>query len=150
MDILYPARKIPSTKSMRSAQPHKCRVFTDNRAMRISQNVKFIIAGLLAGLVNGFLGAGGGLVLVPFFISLCGMEEKKGLATSVAVIFGLSAVSAVVYLKDGLPEGLWACVLGGAAGGLIAGRLMKRVPASLLRRAFALIMIYSSYRMMFT
>ena len=112
--------------------------------MKIPQNVKFICAGLLAGLVNGFFGAGGGLVLVPFFISLCGLEEKKGLATSVAVIFGLSAVSAVVYLKQGLPEGLWPCVLGGAAGGLAAGRLMKKVPASLLRRAFALIMLYSS------
>ena len=70
--------------------------------MKIS--VKYAVTGALSGAANGFFGAGGGLFLVPLLISWCGMEQKRAFATSVAVIFPLCAVSAVIYwLKGGLP-----------------------------------------------
>lgn len=118
--------------------------------MKISPNIKYILAGLLAGCVNGLLGAGGGLVLVPLFIYWCRIDDKKALATSVAIIFGLSVVSSFVYLREGVPDNLLACIIGGAAGGIAAGTLMKKVPVIWLRRVFALLLLYSSYRMIFT
>ena len=63
--------------------------------MKIS--VKYAVTGALSGAANGFFGAGGGLFLVPLLISWCGMEQKRAFATSVAVIFPLCAVSAVIY-----------------------------------------------------
>ena len=87
--------------------------------MKIS--VKYAVTGALSGAANGFFGAGGGLFLVPLLISWCGMEQKRAFATSVAVIFPLCAVSAVIYwLKGGLPIAQAVpYLLGGAGGGVL-------------------------------
>ena len=53
-------------------------------------------AGGAAGLVNGFFGGGGGMVLVPLLMSRCGLERRKAFAWSVAIIFPLCALSAVI------------------------------------------------------
>ena len=64
---------------------------------------KVILAGALTGTANGFFGGGGGCILVPLLTKLCGLEQKKAFATSVAVIFPLSLVSLTVML---LPSAL--------------------------------------------
>jgi uncharacterized membrane protein YfcA len=111
--------------------------------------LKYITAGLLAGCVNGLLGAGGGLILVPMFSGLCGMEDKHALATSVAVILPLSIVSAFFYLKEGIGLSVTPYLLGGVIGGFIAGRVFSAIPAVILRRLFGIMILYSSYRMLF-
>jgi len=111
--------------------------------------LKYISAGLLAGCVNGLLGAGGGLILVPMFSGVCGLEQKKALATSVAVILPLCIVSAFFYLKDGLGVSLTPYLLGGIAGGFIAGKVFGKIPAGILRRIFGVMILYSAYRMLF-
>ena len=50
---------------------------------------KCILVGSLAGILNGLFGAGGGLVLVPFFTHWLKLEEKQAFATSIAVILPL-------------------------------------------------------------
>ena len=105
--------------------------------MKIS--VKYAVTGALSGAANGFFGAGGGLFLVPLLISWCGMEQKRAFATSVAVIFPLCAVSAVI--AQAVPY-----LLGGAAGGVLAGKLFGRVKADWLRRAFGVLILYGGIR----
>ena len=114
--------------------------------MKIS--VKYAVTGALSGAANGFFGAGGGLFLVPLLISWCGMEQKRAFATSVAVIFPLCAVSAVIYwLKGGLPIAQAVpYLLGGAAGGVLAGKLFGRLKADWLRRAFGVLILYGGVR----
>ena len=62
---------------------------------------KYLTAGALAGLINGFFGAGGGIVLTPLLLSWIGLESKKAFATSVFIILPISAVSAALYLWQG-------------------------------------------------
>ena len=64
----------------------------------LSPKIKCAVAGALAGALNGFFGAGGGMVLVPLLIRLVKMDERKAFATSVFIILPLCVVSAVVYL----------------------------------------------------
>ena len=110
--------------------------------MKIS--VKYAVTGALSGAANGFFG----LFLVPLLISWCSMEQKRAFATSVAVIFPLCAVSAVIYwLKGGLPIAQAVpYLLGGAAGGVLAGKLFGRVKADWLRRAFGVLILYGGIR----
>ena len=111
-------------------------------------NVKYAATGALAGAANGFFGAGGGLFLVPLLISWVKMDERQAFATSVAVILPLSAVSAAIYwLKGGLDlTAAWPYLLGGAAGGLIAGRVFGKVKLLWLRRVFGLLILYGGVR----
>ena len=110
----------------------------------MNEKTKFAVTGALAGAANGFFGAGGGLFLVPLLAGWCGMEQRKAFATSVAVVLPLSMVSAVIYwMKGGLDFGAaWPYLLGGALGGMIAGRVFRKVDMVWLRRAFGLLILY--------
>ena len=90
-----------------------------------------LLAGALAGFVNGFFGAGGGMVLVPLLRRWCGLEERRAFATCVAVILPLCVVSAAVYvLRRGVDLTLAApYLLGGLIGGFLGGRLFPKVSA---------------------
>lgn len=112
------------------------------------ENVRRLITGALAGTANGFFGSGGGLFLVPMFTKWLKMDQRRAFATSVAVIFPLSAVSLFVYfLKGGLDiPSVLPTLLGGLAGGLIAGRIFGKVPIALLRKGFGLLILYGGIR----
>lgn len=112
---------------------------------------KYPLIGALAGTANGIFGAGGGLFLVPLFISLAKMEEKKAFATSVAVIFPLSVASLIVFLirgKNIFFTGL-PFVIGGVLGGLISGKIFRRIPTVWLHRLFGLLILYGAVRTLF-
>ena len=114
----------------------------------VRQKVRYLITGALAGLANGFFGAGGGLFLVPLFTGWLKMEPKKAFATSVAVIFPLCAVAAGLFWWRGGAElgSFWPYWLGGAAGGVISGTLFRKIPVIWLRRAFGLLILYGGVR----
>ncbi len=59
-----------------------------------------VLGGFGAGIINGLLGAGGGMVVVPL-LSALGVPNKKSHATALMVIVPLSLVSAAAYLIDG-------------------------------------------------
>lgn len=103
-------------------------------------------------LTNGIFGGGGGIPLLVLLTKWAGVEEKKAFATCVAVIFPMCAVSAALWywraelsLLTALPY-----LLGGFAGGLVGGRLFKKVPGLWLRRIFALFLLYGGWRYLFT
>ena len=56
--------------------------------------------GFLIGIINGLLGAGGGMIAVPALKKL-GMEQKDAHRNAVAVILPLSVLSAVLYILRG-------------------------------------------------
>lgn len=107
-----------------------------------------VVAGGLAGLINGFFGGGGGMILVPLLVSRCKLSQQQAFATSVAVIFPLCALSAAIYLFRGSVDISAALpyLAGGLTGGLLGGRIFRRVNARWLRRIFALLLLYGGWR----
>jgi uncharacterized membrane protein YfcA len=90
---------------------------------------RFAAIGLVAGLLSGLLGIGGGVVMVPAFVQLTGMEVKRAIATSLACV-GLFAVPGAVA-HTVLDHVAW-----GTAAALILGVIPgARVGASLAIRA---------------
>ena len=57
-------------------------------------------AGLAIGIINGLLGAGGGMIAVPLLQKL-GLDRKQAHANAVAVILPITVLSAVLYLVNG-------------------------------------------------
>jgi len=112
------------------------------------QNVLSVAGGALVGILNGMLGAGGGMLVVPMLKKL-GLEQTKSHATAVAVIFPLSVLSAAAYLLLGRFELIQASVylLPGAAGALLGALLLSKIPAKWLRKIFACFMIWAGIRM---
>ena len=109
---------------------------------------KVILAGALTGTANGVFGGGGGCILVPLLTKLCGLEQKKAFATSVAVILPLCVLSAGIYLWRGGLEWMTAMpyLLGGAAGGFLGGKLFRGVKLPWLKKGFGLVLIIGGIR----
>lgn len=109
------------------------------------------IGGFGVGLVNGLLGAGGGMLAVPL-LSASGVDEKKSHATSVAVIFALSLLSGAIYLFTGKVtiDAAWPYIPGGIIGAIAGSWLISRIPSGLLRRIFGGFIIYSAIRLFVT
>ena len=107
------------------------------------------LMGLVCGLLNGLFGSGGGVAAVPM-LEETGLEAKKSHATSVALIFVLSIATTISYLMgDKLDFGLALQyipygVVGAAAGAL----LLKKIPNSLLRRIFGIIILAAAVRIL--
>ncbi|MCL2013529.1 MAG: sulfite exporter TauE/SafE family protein [Oscillospiraceae bacterium] len=103
--------------------------------------------GLTAGILNGFFGAGGGLITVPL-LRRTGLEAKKCHATSIAVILSLCVLSGLAYFKAGNLDLLSAVsyLPGGMAGAVLGAVLLKKIDNSILRRIFGLVLVFSAVR----
>ena len=114
----------------------------------MKSSVKYAVSGALAGAVNGLFGGGGGMVLVPLLDGWCKVEGKKAFATCVAAILPLCAVSGAVYLFRGEFDWMAAVpyFISGLAGGIVGGRLFRRVSVKWLRGLFAAFLIYGGVR----
>ena len=113
------------------------------------QNLLSILGGVLVGVLNGMLGAGGGMLAVPMLKKL-GLQQTNAHATAVAVIFPLSALSTLAYLYLSRFElgDAAAYLLPGAAGALAGALLLAKIPGKWLRKLFACFMIWAGIRMM--
>ena len=114
----------------------------------MKNTLKYALAGAAAGAVNGMFGAGGGMVLVPLFLRWVRLDGRRALATAVAMILPLSAISAtVVWFRAGLDiRGALPYLLGGLIGGFIGGRVFKKVPPALMHRLLGLFILFGGIR----
>ena len=113
--------------------------------------LKSAASGSASGIINGFFGGGGGLILVPLLKRFVKLPVKKAHATCVIIAGMMSVVTAIVYLAKGAVSfgDAWPYMIGGAAGGLLGGVLLDKIPQKWLRRIFGLFLIYSAVRMLF-
>ncbi len=112
------------------------------------KNRKTSLGALCAGAVNGLLGAGGGMVLVPLLETGGELAPQEVFPSSVAIILPLCLVSlAVTGLQEALPwkEAL-PYLLGSIPGGILAGWLGKRIPVKWLHRGLGAIMLAGGVR----
>ncbi len=103
-----------------------------------------MVSGLLAGVLAGLFGVGGGFVIVPALVLVAGMDIHRAVATSLLVIALISASGVASYLAAGhaLPLELMALFLLGGLGGMELGtRWGRRLGGPGLQKLFASAMV---------
>lgn len=95
-------------------------------------NLYAALTGVIAGLINGVFGGGGGMIVVPMLIMLLKCDPKKAHATAILIILPLSLVSGLFYALFGnlnfqvfIPVSI-GVVLGGAVGALLLSKLSNK------------------------
>ena len=113
-----------------------------------SSHIRMCIAGGAAGAVNGLLGAGGGMLLVPLLTVLKCTDEENVFPTSVSIILPICLVSLAMDPGFyGLPlREAWPYLLGGILGGLCAGLADKKIPVKWLHRALGILILAGGIR----
>ncbi len=99
---------------------------------------KLLLYGILIGLATGFLGAGGGFLIIPALVLLLNMPMKKAIGTSLLII---ALNSLIGFTGDiGQIDIRWSFLLLVAAiaitGIFIGGALAKKIPGAKLKHAF--------------
>lgn len=114
------------------------------------QKLKFALAGFLAGLVNGLLGSGGGILIVLYLTIIAKEERKKAQATAIAIILPLTILSSVIYFKSGFVDWslLWKVSLGGVAGAILGAVLLNKLRPKLIKKLFGVFLVIAGIRML--
>lgn len=118
------------------------------------------VASIIAGIINGLIGTGGGIVLY-FALRLLAKLNKKNdgqppdmikdiMANTIAVVVIMSAVSATIYMFRGeirygeLAAYIPAAVIGGLTGAVLLNKLKSKI----VRKIFAVMIIYAGIQML--
>lgn len=105
--------------------------------------LRCLLAGGGVGVITGFIGVGGGFLLVPALVKFARLPLRAATGTSLAIIACNSAAGFLSHLGEAAVPWPLAAVFAiiAAAGVLIGGKLVSRLPEVALRRAFALLVL---------
>ena len=119
--------------------------------MRFMQNINkktknrlfLMTTGIVSGLINGFFGGGGGMIVVPFLSYLVGYDEKESHATAILIILPLSILSGILYSTFGNADFslLLPVAVGVTAGGVIGAILLKKIKNKIVSIIFGAVML---------
>lgn len=104
-----------------------------------------VLAGACAGAVNGLLGAGGGMLLVPMLSSFTSLREDEIFPSSVAIIAPICVVS-LLLTRDIAWAASFPFLLGSALGGFFAGLWGKKIPTLWLHRGLGVLIVWGGLR----
>ncbi len=124
------------------------------RALQISSSTRALLLAVfsfLAGVLNGLLGTGGGMILLFTLGALLSRERaRECFVISTVGVLVFSAISTLFYMQGGsislslLPR----FALPAAAGGLVGAFLLNKVSVRLLRKIFAALLLYSGVKLL--
>ncbi len=112
--------------------------------------VTLLLIGAAAGILSGFIGIGGGLLIVPALMYFMGMSQMAAQGTSLALMLPpIGALAVMNYWKAGEVDVRAAAVmvLAFVAGGYFGSRIALSLDPLKVRLAFGLVMLLVAVRM---
>ncbi|MDI3501927.1 MAG: uncharacterized protein PWR13_1243 [Archaeoglobi archaeon] len=111
--------------------------------------ISALLLGLGAGFASGFLGIGGGTIMVPSMVLLLDVPMIVAVATSLFVMIPTSALGALTHFTLGNVNFGYAIplIIGVFTGAQIGARTAQKVPSVRLRQIFGVLLLYASIRM---
>jgi uncharacterized membrane protein YfcA len=122
-------------------------------AMSISTFVVLIIIGLLAGILSGLVGVGGGIIMIPLLIILLGLTQHQAQGTALfAMLPPIGILAAMNYFKQGFVKWEYAVVIAltFVIGGYFGSKLSLSLPPQTVRRVFGVVMLIGGFKLIFS
>ena len=112
--------------------------------------MKYIFIGLICGFTNGFIGGGAGLITLPI-LQKAESDSKSANAYTLAAVFAATIVSTVIYYFRGNIDfgASWEYMIGGILSVPIGVMLLKKTDIVILKKMFAVFLIFCGVRMIY-
>ncbi|HEX4886411.1 MAG TPA: sulfite exporter TauE/SafE family protein [Luteibaculaceae bacterium] len=112
-----------------------------------------VCIGLLAGVLSGFVGVGGGVVIVPALAFFLGLSQHEAQGTSLALLMTPVGLFAVMnYYKAGNVNIVYALTIavGFVVGAFFGSKLSLKLPEDTVKKVFGLFMLIMSLKLIFS
>ncbi len=106
--------------------------------------ITLALIGIIAGMLSGVVGVGGGIVMVPAMVYFLGMSQHGAQGTSLAVMLPpIGILACYNYYKAGSLDWKYALVIAltFVIGGYFGSKLALVLDAKTLKRVFAVLMM---------
>ena len=144
---LSPQSDAPAAASLTSlADAAAAAPTADDSSLSRKQLLQGAAIGLVAGLASGYVGVGGGFIMVPLMLSIIGIPMRKASGTSLIAVMIL-AIPGVI--EQGIIGNInylagIAIVIGTIPGAVIGAKLVTKVPERTLRLLFGCFLIVAA------
>jgi uncharacterized membrane protein YfcA len=128
-----------------------------NERYMTAQLIAMIMAiGLVAGMLSGLIGIGGGIILVPALVYLLNYSQHQAQGTSLGVLtFPVVLIAFLKYYYDLKKTGqpidfkvIGFLAIGFVVGGLIGSSLALKIDKEVLKKIFAAVLFYTGFKML--
>lgn len=120
--------------------------------MSIQTIVLLVIVGLLAGMLSGLVGLGGGVIIVPALVFFLGFTQHQAQGTSLGILLLPAGIFAVMnYYKKGYIDVKVVLLLfvGFLVGGFLGSKLSLNMPEAVLKKVFAVALVLIAAKVLF-
>ena len=115
-------------------------------------SASYLTLGIIAGILAGMFGIGGGTILIPALVFLFGLSQHQAQGTTLAIMVPpIGLLAAIRYYYSGnvkLDIAAFVCI-GFFLGGLIGAHFIQGVPESILKKMFGVYLAFIAARMIF-
>jgi uncharacterized membrane protein YfcA len=124
--------------------------------MPLQEIIIILIIGLMAGILSGLVGVGGGIILVPALVYFLGYSQHQAQGTSLGVLtFPVVLLAFLTYYmeckKMNVPidfKVIAMLAIGFFVGAYFGGHLAVRIDKDVLKKIFAVILFYTAIKML--
>lgn len=112
----------------------------------------YILLGLVAGVLSGLIGIGGGIIIVPALVFVFGMSQHNAQGTTLALLIPpIGVLAAWTYYKAGYVDIRVAALvaLGFFAGSFLGAKISTNISDATLERVFGAALILIGAKMVF-
>lgn len=115
-----------------------------------------LMMGLVAGIMSGLVGIGGGIVLVPAMVYFLHYNQHQAQGTSLGVLTFPVVILGFLYYyqeckKNGTPidfRVIGLLAIGFVVGGWLGSKIALRMDTVMLKKVFAVVLLYSAFKML--
>ena len=113
----------------------------------------FPLVGVLAGVMSGLFGIGGGLVIVPVLMAFLHMDTKRAVGTSLgALLLPVTLPGVLIYYNAGQLNIPYAATVaaGLVLGALVGAKITISLPSLTVKRIYSVFLLFMAVNFIYT
>jgi uncharacterized protein len=120
------------------------------KALIMESSLPYLLLGIVAGVLSGLVGIGGGIIIVPALVFLFGMSQHHAQGTTLALLVPpIGILAAWTYYKAGYVDIRVAVLvaIGFVAGSFLGARIATNISETALERVFGVALVLIGVKM---